>query len=374
MGKHLSVIEVNGKRYDTVTGKLIDQKIQANQPKLSEIHNHHSGSTIDGFIRSNMPHSTPNINTATINKLPAHHAHQVHANRVSGTTTLMRTAVAKPRLPVAKTPEVKANSGTTHRITPQSQSLNHERLERAHSQSTHHKVSRFGAGAHHTEKQEDDSYPSTHVAVAVPSGAPAVSLPILPSLVTSASHAKLQQLINNAMLNADSQVQKPLKKRLHRRKYATTRARFATLASGTVACIALVGFFAMQNIPNVSMRVAASRSGVPATLPGYKPDGFAFSGPILFDKQRVIVRFAISSDPAQSYNITQRRSTWNSEALLNDFVSKGGRSYQILQDKGKTIFIYDGHKATWVDSGLWYNVEGSVKLSSDQLLKLSSSM
>lgn len=121
------------------------------------------------------------------------------------------------------------------------------------------------------------------------------------------------------------------------------------------------------------MRLAASRAGVPGTLPNYQPSGFGMSGPIQYKAGQITIHYKSRSD-SRAFHINQRSSEWDSATLLDQFVATNRRSYQTYQDNGKTIYIYDNDNATWVDGGIWYQIEGNSSLNSDQLLRLAASM
>lgn len=121
------------------------------------------------------------------------------------------------------------------------------------------------------------------------------------------------------------------------------------------------------------MRIAASRAGFNAAIPSYQPSGFGMKGPIEYGPGQVTLNFKSNSDE-RNFHVTQRVSSWNSEALLTNFVTTNNKSYQTYQDKGRTIYIYDGSNATWVSNGVWYQIEGKSNLNSDQLIKLANSI
>ncbi len=179
-----------------------------------------------------------------------------------------------------------------------------------------------------------------------------------------------------ALAGASNHESKPLKKRSLRHRLAHRLGRrsklVGVLATGLVVLL-LGGFFAYQNVPNFAMRVAASRAGFSAALPGYKPAGYALKNPIQYGPGRVSVTFRSSSDD-RTFRIVQQSSSWNSETLLDNFVATSRQPYLTYQDKGKTIYIYNGANATWVNGGVWYQVESNASLSSDQLLKIANSL
>lgn len=138
--------------------------------------------------------------------------------------------------------------------------------------------------------------------------------------------------------------------------------------------VLLVGsVFAFQNMPEIAMKIASTRAGLNANLPAYQPSGFALAGPIKYNSGEVTLNYKSNSDE-RAFNVVQKNSSWNSETLLENFVETNTRPYQTFQANGRTIYIYDGNKATWVDGGVWYNIDGQANLNSDQLLKIAESL
>ena len=135
----------------------------------------------------------------------------------------------------------------------------------------------------------------------------------------------------------------------------------------------LGGYFAYNNVPNLAMRVASARSGISGSMPGYQPSGFSLGGPIEYKTGQISISFKSNSDN-RSYTVTQRNSDWNSETLLENHVAMGKRQYQTFQDKGKTIYMYDGDSASWVDNGVWYEIDGNTSLNTDQVLRIANSL
>ena len=148
----------------------------------------------------------------------------------------------------------------------------------------------------------------------------------------------------------------------------------ASLATLSIAGLMAAGFFAYQNIPNAALRVANSRSGVHASMPGYTPSGFTFSGPIKYDHGLLTINFSANGNNDRRFAITVRSTNWNNEALLSDYVSKDDHQYQTLQNKGKTIYVLENQTATWLDHGSWYVIDGTANLNSDQLFKIATSI
>lgn len=121
------------------------------------------------------------------------------------------------------------------------------------------------------------------------------------------------------------------------------------------------------------MKLAASRSGVNGSLPSYQPAGFSLNGAVAYRPGQITINYKSNSDD-RGFKVNQSASQWDSKTLLDDFVAINRNDYQTIQDKGKTVYIYDNNNATWVDSGIWYRIEGDSSLSSEQLLRIASSL
>src|SRR5665811_2332995 len=101
------------------------------------------------------------------------------------------------------------------------------------------------------------------------------------------------------------------------------------------------------NIPNMAMRVAASRAGFEASMPGYNPNGFKFSGPIAYSPGQITIQFSSNTDERE-YNITERQTAWDSQGLLDNFVKDetgSASAHSTFRERGLTVYVYDGSKA-----------------------------
>jgi len=205
--------------------------------------------------------------------------------------------------------------------------------------------------------------------------------PSQPPLLDTHHHTQLDKktsgvAFQEAIQKSTSHQRQPLKATTKRQRVAhklRISPKVVSISAASLSILLLVGFFAYQNVPNVSMRVATARAGVQGNLPDYRPSGFGLNGPIQYQQGQIVVNYKSHSDNRQ-FRISQRATDWNGETLLNQFVTTNRRAYQTYQSDGKTIYIYDDANATWVDKGIWYQIEGKSALNSDQLLRLAASM
>lgn len=177
-----------------------------------------------------------------------------------------------------------------------------------------------------------------------------------------------QEAIAEAMKKAPAKHEKnnvmPKKKRF---------SRFASVASASLALLLLGGYFTYLNMPSLSVRVAAAQAGLEASYPEYKPDGYKLTGPIAYTEGQVSMKFAANAGP-QNYTIDQSKSSWDSSAVLDNYVKKkAGENYIIYNERGLTIYTFDGN-AAWVNGGILYTISGDAPLSSDQIRRIATSM
>lgn len=151
------------------------------------------------------------------------------------------------------------------------------------------------------------------------------------------------------------------------------RLRRRHIVTASIAVLLLAGYVTYLNMPGISVRLAASQSGVNAKYPNYSPDGYSFEGPVAFQQGEVEMRFK-SNGGSAGYTIRQRNSDWNSVAVLDNYVlGASNGSYDTRSAGGITIYTY-GTKAAWSNGGILYTIEGNAPLSNDQLVHIASSM
>jgi hypothetical protein len=362
--QHRDVIEINGKKYDAVTGKMIKENdggsgeeavtVQSVVPQAPQS----KGAVLDGFTRR-----------------PAHGPGVSHKKHTQKSQTLMRTAVQKPTT---------AHSSKKKTMTPEIQKVTAKTppAREFAAQNTHKSphISKYGDVSHSSVVKKVEHLPVKHPEHATEPTKQAKKQEVSTHTTNARQirQAKTDAVISRALTNAHGHEQPPhhVAKRTHRRKLAhrlgiTPRAM--AVSSSVLAVALLVGFFAIQNIPNVSMRVAAARAGFSATMPGYEPAGFGFKGPIQYDDGQVRISFSSHSD-GRTYSVVQRESSWNSDALLSNFVVAQKKQFQTYIDRGRTLYIYDGSNATWVDNGVWYQIEGNASMTTDQLVRIAASI
>lgn len=193
----------------------------------------------------------------------------------------------------------------------------------------------------------------------------------------SAKHAAIssraikEQLIKEQLDNADTKRQYKDHKAPKQR---SKKGRFISLASAALALIVLGGYLTYLNMPGLSIRVAAVQAGIDANLPEYHPSGYRFNGPITFTNGEVALDYQANGGP-HSYNVTQKSSDWDSQAVLDNYVlDQSDGNYNIHSTQGLTVYTF-GTKAVWVNRGILHEVDYSnAPLSYDQIERIAASM
>ena len=360
-----STIEINGKRYNARTGKII--QTDTKPVSVSQVKEQPSAKVTKRAVADVSRQSS---HLASRNKRTTDRSH-----------TLMRQAVKKP---VAK-PAIKTSSQSTHsqpsttsatsikpavRFTTKQDA---ERQVRAGNTQQNILIAKFNQ-----KIGQNPSQPPAKVDRKI------IHMPVKPAPIKPASQArpsitpvqrtnKVDSMLERGLREAQTHNQPnqhvKVKKVKNQRRHKIIR-----YGAAIASVMLLVGFYAYQNIPNISMRYATTRSGVSASLPGYRPAGFSMSNHIQYNPGQVTINFASNSDKERNFSITQKETTWNSDSLLTSYVSVKSDQIQKYEDKGRTIYLYGDNNATWVNGGVWYDINGNSQLNSDQLIRIASSL
>ncbi|MCL2869824.1 hypothetical protein FWF48_03390 [Candidatus Saccharibacteria bacterium] len=156
-----------------------------------------------------------------------------------------------------------------------------------------------------------------------------------------------------------------------KKRHSKKQRKLASILSMSAAVLLLVAYFTYLNLPNISLRIAAMQGGVAATYPSYQPSGYSLNGLVAYNGDTVNMKFASGNS---NYKIAQSKSSWDSNAVLRNYVTtKWGNDYSINKGRGLTIYMQD-NKAAWVNGGVFYVIEATHDLSSDQIEKIAVSL
>lgn len=145
------------------------------------------------------------------------------------------------------------------------------------------------------------------------------------------------------------------------------------IVGSIVLALLLILFAIYKFIPSVSVNIAAAQAGIEAHYPDYTPDGYSLSQPVTYSDGEVNLEFHSNSNNS-AYAINQRRSSWDSSAVLDNVVRQAvGENYTTTRERGLTIYTYDAG-AAWVNGGILYTISGDAPLSGDQIRRLATSL
>jgi hypothetical protein len=371
LSKKTNIIELNGKRYDATTGAMIETSTLGSQ----------NSGNLDGVLSATATKKDVPVLTKTeqaplksvvskpvmdIARSPA--AFQ-HSHKPEHAKTLMRTAVQKPKPGLKRHTKAQATTSGLTSTTPATavqpnvslQQIDPKRQAAAQTTPKSELVRRFNPAAatmaiQTTASTSTASQATPYIAVA-PTGTEQPSKPSLDIFEKALAQATSHQ----------EQYHAPSSSRIHLSR------RVKALALSSVAVVIVGGFLVYQNVGNINLFMASSKAGFQASLPSYEPSGFSVE-PLIASTGSVAATFKSNSDN-RSYTLSEKPSSWDSTTLRDTYVvSVAGENYQTIQAGGRIIYFYGNHNATWVNGGIWYQLQTSGALSDQQLIEIATSI
>lgn len=355
--KSKNTIELNGKRYDALTGALLPD---AAEPQAGP-------TTIDGVFRGHATaHASIPKTAASVSRQPAapapvrHIAVHAKAHQPETATTLMRSAVKRPKPASHK----QAQGSLQHKVpsliaTKQSvYSVDQQRLARAQSTARSPHIARHAAA----QAQPIPVIMAPLTVHPVPVKPETVAEPAAPApQQTNKPFDMFEHAIANAGHFVDTQSRK-----YHFKKQA--RRHVVSMAAGTLALLVIAGFAAYQNTPGLQLKVASLKAGVATSMPNFKAAGFAYNG-VKAGDGTLTLGF---SGNGGNYNLVQQTTNWSGSDMIQNVGAtnaSGTPDYTTIQVGGTTVYRL-GSNATWVANGKWYTVSGNHALTDSQVTSL----
>lgn len=349
-----SIIEFNGKKYDSLTGRILSaQKQPPHQIDEKKVFKPQA-KTIDGISDSRKIEIKSEFKTEEAIGKPKRSSreHIARSRKVEKPKTLMRSAVKRPVHKPASEHKPPARVGLYQELT-------RERARRAHHISKSTSVTKFSKSA--PKRRSDVTFTAKPLPV-VEQPAPR-EITADNNIVTQAE--QLVGKLENAVQSAESHLEVLAESKLKSRKSRKLAYAFASFTS-----VLLIGFAVYQAIPVVQVKLASNKAGFAATLPGYAPNGYGLEKDLKADSGVVTMTYSSAADN-KNYKITQTPSQWNSDSLLNNYVLPASSGYERIDENGQIVYVYDGQKsATWLDNGIWYRLDGANNFSNDQLVRI----
>lgn len=158
--------------------------------------------------------------------------------------------------------------------------------------------------------------------------------------------------IKQALRSVATMSEAPAQPIKHRKSGAK---RFVLALTCAAACLAAIVWFVSNNIPDVSVRVAAMQTGIEATYPSYVPMDYSLSDIISEDGKLTMI---FSGPDDARFTLVQEKSSWDSATLLRNYVEPTwGEEYVTTHEQGITIYISNQtNDSTWVNGGIRYSI------------------
>lgn len=349
------ILIINGRRYSAKTGK----PLEGHRPSIDGLAHHRPKNHIAATVHAAKPRQHPAQHRRQ--GVGAHHLH----SRATTTPHSARSHSIHKSHTVPVTPKPSQVAAASSGLLA-SNSATADRMRRARQIEQSKKISKFGRSG---ETIDIALTPPALAQPPVPQDPPVLSEHHFENIkaLNSAPPAQHHRSVTHAM-HTESKSKK------HRLKHLAKKQKVMSLAAASLSVLIVVGYTLYLNMPNMAFKVAASKAGIDASLPEFKPDGFRFAGPVNYSSGSVVINFRSTTGDDRKYEIAQRESDWDSESLLENYVSRQSERYSIVENRGLTIYVWGGSNASWVDSGIWYSIEGDSLLGTDQLLKIASSL
>jgi hypothetical protein len=334
---------------------------------------------IDGIIHAKKDvHPAPKAEAAHKPKPNVKRSTTIASSSVHSKTekskTLMRQILKKPEVE-AGTKQVSLSSPTKkpEHIVMRAQ-RNTEREARAARTPRHAKVHKFKshAGDSVVTRVEEIAVQPAPGNTAVKTNDSSKNIASAPPLSVRRSSTPVQRnSFESVLRNAPAPAGASIGARKHHKR---TKHRGRGLIAAIGVFVILSGFFTYYSLPSMRMQVASRKVGFTAAIPRYQPTGFGLNTSIQYQPGRVILRYASATDAASNFTITQEKTALDSASMVNSYLGTTKDRAVEQSSNGRTVYIYNGNNATWVDGGIWYNIQGNAQLSTDQLLRIAASM
>lgn len=186
------------------------------------------------------------------------------------------------------------------------------------------------------------------------------------------------EILNEPETTAEKAVKNSRAKKAQSKRRKTYRVNFGfkrillALACASAAVFAIV-YFVNLNAPNISLKVAAMQSGINASYPNYIPRDYYLSD-ITSESGKVTMNFK-NPNTEESYSIVEEASSWDSTALLNNYVkSEYGSDYTTLKEQGLTVYM-TSRAACWTNGGVVFKLKvTSGSLTKKQIVTIATSL
>jgi len=153
-------------------------------------------------------------------------------------------------------------------------------------------------------------------------------------------------------------------------KTASKRYRLAFVTVPVLAAALLI--IGAHDFTSLQLKIASAKAGFSTSLPAYHPAGFALDQ--LNYNSGIFASEFRAKNSNQGYIITQKSTSWTTQDLLDNYVKTAATSYHVVQIGNRTIYLYGNGNASWVNSGIWYQIVSDGSLSESQIIDTINSL
>lgn len=380
MGVHKNTIVINGKIYDTSTGRPVginnavktDNLIRPTTSVKTNGLNKSGDSSGDEFvIKVRTQKSEQEARRKSVKRNNGVRAHKVH-HKTSNASTLMRSLVRHPKNKPLPT-QVVTPASQPERIVYRNGNI--DRDLRASINLKSKRISKF------EPKVAKVSHKTEHIPVkSAPKEAPGQKIYVTkqaPPIVMKPSQPAINKqtaknLFETALINSNSHKSEQV---VSKRKSKKAGRHIIKIASGFAVIALIGGYITYHNQTGMAVKNASAKAGFAASLPHYKPTGYKLSKDIGVEYGSVTLNY-LSNTSQDRFEIKQTRTEMD-EIFLENSIGEIADRY-VTNVGNQKVFIYNGSNATWLKNGVLYklngNMNGNSPLSIKQITKIIESL
>lgn len=364
-------VEINGVRYDAISGLSLNgaktHKTQAQgssaAPKniTGARHPHQLASHLIAHkAEPSHVYNRKSVKLPSITKKP-----QIKANH-----ELKSAMAAKPASSLIKLSSANVDQGRASRASLKPRSASISRFNKK-PVSTTTVTTKVGNNAGSVAQKPNFAKTGRTFDIAPPKHHPSLAA-VAPSATVIAPASQFGKLVQTAEAeNRHRYLEyKPVKQRRGWSGLKTGQRRALAFSAVGLVILLLAGFIFLQEKTNIELQLADARAGINATLPSFKPSGYAISG-FRYQAGIVAINYYSSSD-GHHFQLVQKSSGLDSQGLKKQLAAGG---FQTLESAGQTIFANTSgtsSHAAWVSGGILYEINGNASLSNDQIIKIAN--
>ncbi len=150
------------------------------------------------------------------------------------------------------------------------------------------------------------------------------------------------------------------------------RNRIILIATTLFVIVGICIYFLFISLPAISIGIANAKSGIEASIPSYCPGGYSRNGLASYEDGQVVINYKSNSN-ANSFNLKQSKSSWDSSAVKNMVEEASAGKFNTTEKNGLTIFYYN-NDAVWVNGGILYKISGNTSLDIAEISQIALSL